>query len=715
MSDAPFSNAWYRVSHLRPRLSQSAAISRHRYHGEPWYVVREANSGRVHRFTPETYLLIGQMDGRRSLDDIWAFALERLGDDAPSQDELIQLLGQLHSSDLVQCDVTPDNAELLERHDRTERARKLQRIASPLFIRIPLWDPDAFLTRWLPWVRWMWQWQGALLWLLLVPPALVVVGIHWGELTDNLSDRVLSVGNLVMLWLLFPLVKALHELGHGFATRARGGEVHEIGLMLLVFTPIPYVDSSSANAFRSKYDRALISAAGMLVETAVAAIATFAWVLLEPGLARAICFNIMLIAGVSTIVFNLNPLLKYDGYFILTDLVEIPNLAKRSQRWWVDGIDRRLFRSDRVQTAHMLSGERKWLILYAPLSTVYRLFVMLSIALFIATKFFVIGVVLAFWAVGQGLVWPVLKGVWHVIDAPVLAARRARAIIVSLALLLTLSGLLFAVPAPYRTMAEGVVWMPDDAQLRAQSDGFVRELRVMPGEFVEAGDDVALTEEPSRLAELEVQMARLAESRARYLSVQFSDRVQSELARQVLETDQAGYDKVVQEFEEQRVSARKSGVAVLPRATDLPGRYVRKGDLIGYVSEGEHRLIRLVVSQEDVERVRRGLRDVKVRLSPELERVFDARLIREVPGGNQILSSRALSHEGGGKVALDPTDSEGRRAMSRFFEFDLELDGPIGPMPIGARAHVRLDFEPMPVGLQLARTVRQLFLSRFNV
>ena len=108
----------------------------------------------------------------------------------------------------------------------------------------------------------------------------------------------------------------------GLATRVRGGEVHEIGLMLLVFTPVPYVDSSAANAFRSKLDRAVVGAAGMLVETAIASLATFAWVMLEPGLARAACFNVMLIAGVSTLVFNLNPLLKYDGYFILTDLIE---------------------------------------------------------------------------------------------------------------------------------------------------------------------------------------------------------------------------------------------------------------------------------------------------------------------------------------------------------------------------------------------------------
>ncbi len=715
MSDSPFSNAWYRVSGLRPRLSGAASVSRHRYRGESWYVVRDAASGRVHRFTPQTYLLIGRMDGHHTLDEIWSFALERLGDDAPSQDELIELLGQLHAGDLVQCDVTPDSAELLERHDKTERSRKLSRIASPLFIRIPLWDPDAFLRRWLPAVRWMWHWPGAVLWLLLVPPALVLAGMHWDELTDNLSDRVLSAGNLLLLWLTFPVVKLLHELGHAFATRARGGEVHEIGVMLLVLTPIPYIDSSAANAFRSRRDRALVGAAGMLVETALAALAMFVWVLLEPGLARAICFNVMLIAGVSTVLFNLNPLLKFDGYFILCDWLEMPNLAKRSQRLWVDGIDRRLFGSDRVQPARLGPGERGWLVAYTPLAATYRLFVMVSIALFVATKFFVVGVLMAVWALAQGLVWPLLKGVWHLLDAPVLAARRGRAIVVSAAALGVAALVLFALPAPHRAMVQGVVWVPDDAQLRVQTAGFVSALHVAPGAAVGVDTVVAFTEDRQLDAQIAAQSARVDEAQARWDSLRFNDRAQAELARQALEAEQAALDRLHEDLAQRRVAARTPGTVVVPRAEDLPGRYLRKGDLLGYVAQPEHRLVRVVVPQEEVEPLRGGVRAVDVRLAPTLDRVLQARIVREVPAGSQVLPSRALAIEGGGTIALDPRDGEGRRALNRFFQFDIELLGELPPAPLGARAYVRLDLPPEPLGWQAWRAVRQLFLARLDV
>ena len=134
----------------------------------------------------------------------------------------------------------------------------------------------------------------------------------------------------VLLWLCFPVVKFLHELGHAMVTKAGGGEVHEMGLMLLVMMPVPYVDASAANVLRSRWQRAVIGAAGMLTELFIAALAFYAWMLLEPGLLRAVCFNVMLVAGVSTLIFNGNPLLRYDAYYILADLIELPNLAAQS-------------------------------------------------------------------------------------------------------------------------------------------------------------------------------------------------------------------------------------------------------------------------------------------------------------------------------------------------------------------------------------------------
>lgn len=715
MTDSPFSAAWYRVATLRPRLASGASVSRHRYRGESWYVVRDAASGRIHRFTPKTYAVIGQMDGRHTVDEIWQSSLQRLGDHAPSQDELIQLIGQLHAADLVQADTLPDTGEVFERHGRQQRMQRWSRLASPLFIRVPLWDPDEFLLRWLPWVGWMWRWPGALAWVCLVVPALFLAGIHWHSLTANVADRVLSVGNLALLWLTFPIVKLIHELGHAFATRSRGAEVHEIGVMFMVLTPIPYVDSSAANVFRSRRDRAMVGAAGMLVETALASVAMFAWVMLEPGILRALCFNVMLIAGVSTVIFNLNPLLRYDGYFILCDLAEMPNLARRSQKFWTDTLDRWVLGSTDVIPERLGPGERPWLCVFAPLSAAYRLFVTISIALFIATQYFAVGVILALWGLAQGLVWPMLKAVWHVLDAPSLARGRVRAVATAAALAALGVACVLAIPAPHRVVAQGVIWLPDDTQLRSAADGFVERLMVGNGQTVDAGVAVIEVEDVTLRARMAVQQAKVEEANAKHEALWFADRNQAELARQALESEWAALQRLQQEDEARTLLTGSQGRLTVPRAADLPGRFVRKGELLGYVTQGQHRHVRVVIEQQDVDSIRGGVREVQVRLAPRPDLPVPARLVREVPGGTQSLPNRALALEGGGTVAMDPKDTDGRRTLNRIFQFDVELDSVAVSAPLGARAHVRFELDPQPIGVQAWRFTRQLFLSRFAV
>ena len=142
-----FSPSWYRVAGIQPRLRSHARIHRHHYRDQLWYVLQDSLAGRQHRFTPAAHYVIALMDGHRTLGTIWAMAAEQLGDDAPTQEEMIRLLGQLHANDLLVCDVSPDTAELFQRFQRQERQRWLQRLASPLSLRFPLLDPEPFLAR----------------------------------------------------------------------------------------------------------------------------------------------------------------------------------------------------------------------------------------------------------------------------------------------------------------------------------------------------------------------------------------------------------------------------------------------------------------------------------------------------------------------------------------------------------------------------------------
>jgi len=262
---ALYSNSWHRVSTLRPRLRSHIHIHRHVYRGEVWYVMQDQSNGEFHRYTPEANLLISLMDGRRTVQEIWEIACGQLDDDAMPQDEVIRLMAQLHRADVLTTDRAPDVRDLVERRKRQRMQKIKQYIGNPSALKMPLVDPDRWLTRTLPAYRWLFTWVGALLWLAVVAAGTALGAMHWQTLTHNIWDQVFSTGNVLAMALVYPVVKAIHELGHACAVKARGGEVHEIGLMFLLLVPIPYVDASASSAFADKRWRMLVGGAGILV------------------------------------------------------------------------------------------------------------------------------------------------------------------------------------------------------------------------------------------------------------------------------------------------------------------------------------------------------------------------------------------------------------------------------------------------------------------
>jgi putative peptide zinc metalloprotease protein len=709
------SASWYRVADLRPQLRSHAHVHRQRFRGKSWYVLRDSASGKLHRFSPGTYQVLQLMDGRRSIDVIWQEVAAATGVDAPTQDEVIELLSKLHAGDLLQTDLPPDVAELTERGAKQKRQKRLQSFINPMSIRIPLWDPDPFLSRTWPAVAWLFGPVGIILWLLALVPALVIGAMHWNELTGSLSDRVLTADNLVMLLVVYPAIKLLHEMGHAYAVKSGDGEVHEMGVMLLVLAPIPYVDATASGAFRSKWRRAFVGAAGMMVELFLASLAVVVWVLVEPGLVRSAAYNVIFVAGMSTLVFNGNPLLRYDAYYILADLVEIPNLAQRANQYWQWLAKRHLFGARELERPQGTPGERRWFLFYGPASFLYRSFVMIAISLFIAGEFFFIGVVLAIWGAITMFVLPVAKGLKYVLSNGEIQRQRQRAMLVTFGGLALFLLFAFVVPMPLRTHAEGVVWVPENAEVRARGNGFVERLMVSPDALVKEGEVLLVTRDPALDADAVQRSERVRQLEVQYASQMFEERLQAAVVAEDLARERVGLARTEERLGDLLLTAGVSGRFRLPRADDLPDRYVKKGELLGYVLAAPPRVVRAVVSQDDIALVRNHLAGVEVKIADRLAETWTARLIREVPGGQDQLPSKALSLEGGGIHGTDPRDPDGLRSLERLFQFDLELPEGVGELQLGTRVHVRFRHEPEPLASQWGRRLRQLFLSRFHV
>lgn len=710
-----FSQSWYRVSGLKPRLRGHAQIHRQRFRGAVWYVLQDHQTGRFHRLSPAANLFLCLMDGQRSVQEIWEMVCARGDDDPPTQDETIRLLSLLHGADLLQGAFPPDFAELSERAASTARRTMMARVRNPLALRLPLFDPDRLLEALRPLYQPLFSVAGLVCWLLLVLTGITIATLHWHELIGDAANQMLTAQNLALMMVTYIVVKGLHELGHACATKAWGGEVHEVGAMLLVLIPAPYVEASAAAAFASKWQRMVVSAAGIIVELALAAIAAIVWALAEPGLARAVAFNVMVIGGVSTLLFNGNPLLRFDGYYILADWVEIPNLGARSNRYVFYWLQKHVFGIHDAESPVTAKGERGWLAGYAVASFLYRMMVSLAIAAVIATQFFIFGVALAIVAIAGILVVPLVKGVRFLLLDPKLRGRRRRALTLTGAAAGALLLLVFAMPLPYATIAQGVVWVPDRSELRARVDGVLARVAARPGEAVARGETLLQLEDPVLSARVAVLAAQLEELRQRYDAVRLTDRVQAEILNEQIGSTSQTLDSFRSRTADLTLTAGQEGRFILPEATDLVGRYVHRGDRIGYVLEAEDPVIRVVVPQADIDLVRSRPGPVAVRLADRVEEVRPGAILREVPGAQSEVPSPALTAPGGGPIPIDMSNPQKPRALQSIFIFDVQVAGGIPLDVLGERAYVRFDHGREAIGWRVLRSLRQVFLSQFRV
>ncbi len=415
---------WERIAGLKLRLVAHVKIHCHNYRGQPWYVLHDRAAARHYRFNEGGYDFIKQLDGIRTVQVIWDALQQRSAAEVPTQNDIVRLVAQLHEAEILLGDMPVDGAELLARRQQQQRAKSRMRWLRPLSIRMPLADPDKLLTSLLPFISPLFSKPVFLIWLLFVMAALVMGATHYPDLMNHWSSRALDPQNILVMFFVYPIIKALHEFGHAAATRVWGGEVHEVGVMLLVLMPVPYVDASAASGFSQKWHRVIVGASGIMVEMFLAAAGLFIWLNVGPGLMRDIAFNMMFIGSVSTLLFNGNPLLRFDGYYVLMDAVEIPNLGQRSSRYLAYLVKRYLFGLTNETSPVTAHGERSWFLFYGVAAFFYRIFISFAIALYVAGKFFVIGVILAIWALMGQIVIPLMKGLGFVLMGASLQERR---------------------------------------------------------------------------------------------------------------------------------------------------------------------------------------------------------------------------------------------------------------------------------------------------
>jgi putative peptide zinc metalloprotease protein len=339
---------------------------------------------------------------------------------------------------------------------------------------------------------------------------------------------------------------------------------------------------------------------------------------------------------------------------------------------------------------------------------------MVTIVLFVAESYPGIGVLIALWATATMLVLPVLKHIRVLLTSPQLQRQRARAVSISAGLAVAAAALLLVVPAPLATRAEGVISPPEGAELRAGHEGTITRLLAKPDTRVERDQPLLETEDPFLAARTQNLAARLRElSSRRQVLLAEQKRVEADILDEEIGVVKADLARAREQAASLLLRSPAEGVFLLDLPDDLPGRFVRRGELLGYVANLAEPTVRVAVPQADIGLVKHRTRSVSVRLAEQPLVPRAATVARQVPAAVERLPSAVLGPLGGGPFAVDPEDSSGTRAMEEVFEIELVLPVPVERL--GARVYVRFDHGSEPLARQWYRRLRQLFLRKFNV
>lgn len=723
-----FHDQWYLVENLAPALRPEVTIRRQDYWGTLWYILTEPDNNAHFRLSQEGYAFVCMLDGRRTIQNIWETCQENGDEESLSQGEVIALLGRLHTSNLLQLDMPADTENLLRRRQEKRLKKLSSTLSSFLFLRIPLWTPDAFFTRHQRAGSLLFRPAGFICWLFLLVLASRALLLN-SEIFILEARETLNPSNLPWFYGVIVLAKIVHECGHAFACKyftakdGLTGDVHSMGIMLMLFAPIPYIDVSSSVQIRSKWRRAAIGLAGVYSELFLAFLALLLWANTAEGTSlHLLARNCVIITSVTTLLFNINPLLRFDGYFVLSDLLGMPNLYQRSQAYIIYLTKKYLLGVDKAATVVHRRNEQIFYPVFATAAFLYRIIITVSIFLILENNFAFFGLLLS---LGLFYVWfglPALKGLAYMANGPELAGMRGKSFLRFALVCAMLAMLLLGIPVEDAVTVQGVVESRDQHLIFAEVEGTLASYAPTDTPVIKGKSLIVSIKNPGLVAEFKQMNLSLAVVKARL-----------EYAREQGDANQEGreaqeYQATLRQLAILRLQVAKrsilspvDGIWVAPELSRRHGEWIAKGDMLGSIYSPDKLRLRAVVDQFDAARLFAepilraefcisGRMDVH---SPGGDLFTATPEGPPVPAGRRELIHPSLSVKAGGDIPTVEEPGGEEIAANHFFELRLlpvkEAASMLYP---GSKVFVRLVFGEQSIGVQWIRRIRQFFTAR---
>lgn len=710
---------------IKVRMRPDLVINQQRYGGQSYFIIKDPVGLRYFRFREEELFLLQQLDGYKNLDDIRHEFVEKFRPQRLSVPELERFVSQLLQAGLATAQTPQAGQRLYERYKKRQRDKLKQMFLNLLYIKVPVFDPEKLLGRLMPYTYFLFTIPFLLVVTLFGIASLMLVLVNWSTFVSKLPAYYdfFTFRNVIFMWITLGIVKVLHEFGHGLSCKRFGGEVHEMGLLFLVFTPCLYCNVTDAWMLPNKWHRAIIGAAGMYVELILSSIFVWVWWYTEPGLLNTLSLSIIFVCSVSTVLFNANPLLRFDGYYILADLAEIPNLRERSNKY-LGTVAGKLFLGEDPVKDPFAPQKNRWLfVTYAVAAYLYRILITITILYFLYTflRPYKLGVISAMIAIAAGasmIIVPAyrmiktLSNKWRSlkVDKVRMAVSIPAALLVIAAVLLC--------PLPMRIDAPLILQPKDALVITVPRQAMLRQLWIKDGDPIVGGQELAQFAEPM----MEIQYGASRREYDQQVQLERSYRtmgedVKAEDAR--LAADSAYRVMRLLEGELKKLGivapADASGVAISPPRKNDMGKFFKAGDLFCQIGDPTKLEAYVVVPQSEIgllqeaidaaggaDRVR-----VWVKLAGHVGPILEYP-ISEISQEEITDLPQALSNKAGGEVATT-TNKQTNREVPQFRSYAVIVNVPNDDrsLAVGLRGAARFDVGYKSIYWRIKRYIQQ--------
>lgn len=712
-----FHESWYRLAESKIALRASVQVHRQVYRGVVWYVLYEPFTNKFYRLPQGAYEFVSRLSVNKTVGEVWNGMLNSATGEIPGQGEVIEMLAQLYQSNMLMYDGIEDGAKLFERNQKQNRKKVKASLLNIFFLKVPLVDPDALLNklRWL--ISCLISKPFALVWLLTV----TVAAKYGVENFDTLKDSAqgfLAPSNIGWVYVCTVFVKLLHEFGHASVVKRYGGEVHTLGVMFMLLVPLPYVDATASWSFRDKSKRMLVGAAGMLTEFFIASIALIIWANLGGGILKNLAYNVIIMASVSTVLFNINPLMRFDGYYMLTDLLDMPNLQQRSVQHLKYLLERYIFFKRDAEPVAETWSERVVYFFYGICSSVYRIFLFTGFIVAISQHYLLLSFFMGILLCLTMVIMPVGRFLKYIFASPGLALVRSRAVILTVLFFGSVLLFLFNVPVPDTFKAPGVI------EARTYENVIVGESGVVEGIYhyagaVHKGDTLMQLKNQELENQLEEKRAQLRETTMSYYQA-LEDAPENMMP---LEKRIGALKQELVKLEEDRINltviASIDGIWDIKDLDSYKGRFMHQGDSIGLLLDTSAFDFVAVVSQEEGSRLFADKpRTVSIRLNGDAFVEIQVENIMAIPAASDHLPSAALGWLAGGEVETRMSNAQnGEQTVEPVYIVRAQMNNnlPAGFKYHGRTGKIRFDLGETPLAIQGIRKVRQALQKYYRM